>query len=319
MSTNIVRRRGAHAVTSLLLALLVGVLAGCSAAGSDSAPATGSKDGSSTIAEKAPQVATYVALGDSYTAAPLVPVTDVANGCFRSSGNYPALAAKALGSKLDDRSCGGADTTSFAQAQGPGIPAQKTALRADTDLVTVGFGGNDGAVFGTLINRCPALRSQDPGGAPCRTAMSSTGKDEMLAKLSADATTPHRGRRPGAPALPEGHGAARRLSPDRRRRPRLQPAAPRQGRLRLRRAREPCADRGRAGAAKASGSTYVDVWSASQGHDVCSADPWINGTVNDQKRAARFHPFAVEQAAVAALVEKAASGRFTLTLTPGGA
>ncbi len=61
------------------------------------------------------------------------------------------------------------------------------------------------------------------------------------------------------------------------------------------------------GAAKASGSTYVDVWSASQGHDVCSTDPWINGNVNDQKRAARFHPFAVEQAAVAKLVESAAS------------
>jgi len=61
------------------------------------------------------------------------------------------------------------------------------------------------------------------------------------------------------------------------------------------------------GAAKASGSTYVDVWSASQGHDVCSDDPWINGTVNDQKRAARYHPFAVEQEAVAKLVEAAVS------------
>ena len=35
----------------------------------------------------------YVALGDSYTAAPFVPLTDVADGCFRSSNNYPNLIA----------------------------------------------------------------------------------------------------------------------------------------------------------------------------------------------------------------------------------
>ena len=55
-------------------------------------------------------------------------------------------------------------------------------------------------------------------------------------------------------------------------------------------------------AAKATGSTYVDVWAASQGHDICSDDPWINGAVNDQKRAAAYHPFAAEQIAVADLV-----------------
>ena len=35
----------------------------------------------------------YVAMGDSYTAAPFVPLTDVAYGCFRSSNNYPKLVA----------------------------------------------------------------------------------------------------------------------------------------------------------------------------------------------------------------------------------
>ena len=55
-------------------------------------------------------------------------------------------------------------------------------------------------------------------------------------------------------------------------------------------------------AAKASDTTYVDVWAASQGHDICSDDPWINGSVDNEKRAARYHPFANEQAAVADLV-----------------
>ncbi len=50
---------------------------------------------------------------------------------------------------------------------------------------------------------------------------------------------------------------------------------------------------------------YVDVWSASQGHDVCSADPWINGQFTDPIRAAGFHPFANEQLAVAGLIGNA--------------
>lgn len=307
MSRNVTRQRLLRAATTLLLALLVWTLAGCSAAGRDSAPSTSSKDGSDSVAaEKPPEIANYVALGDSYTSAPLVPVTDVADGCFRSSGNYPTLAAKALGSQLADRSCAGADTASFATSQRPGIPAQRTALQADTDLVTVGFGGNDGAVFGTLINRCPALRSQDPGAAPCRAVMSSSGKDVMLARLAqtqrrltAVAKAVHR-LSPHAKVLLVGY-------------PQIVNADNVCSKLPLAKGDYAYAERvNRAlteaveGAAKASGSTYVDVWSASQGHDVCSDDPWINGTVNDQKRAARFHPFAVEQEAVAALVEKAA-------------
>ncbi len=307
MARNVTRQRALRAATALLLALLVWTLAGCSAAGSDSAHTTSSEDRSDSVAaEKPPEIVKYVALGDSYTAAPLVPVTDVANGCFRSSGNYPTLAAKALGSQLADRSCAGADTATFTGSQRPDIPAQKTALQADTDLVTVGFGGNDGAVFGTLINRCPALRSQDPGGAPCKDAMSSSGNDVMLARLAqtqrrltAVAKAVHR-LSPHAKVLLVGY-------------PQIVKADNVCSKLPLAKGDYAYAERvNRAlteaveGAAQASGSTYVDVWSASQGHDVCSDDPWINGTVNDQKRAARFHPFAVEQEAVAALVEKAA-------------
>ncbi|MET0840136.1 MAG: SGNH/GDSL hydrolase family protein, partial [Marmoricola sp.] len=264
MTTNDTRRRTLRTTTALLLALLVCLLAGCSTAGSNSASGSGSgsQGGSdSTPAEKEPEVATYVALGDSYTSAPLVPVTDVANGCFRSSGNYPTLAAKALGSQLADRSCGGADTTDFATSQGPGIPAQKTALQPDTELVTIGFGGNDGAVFGTLINRCPALRSQDPTGAPCQAAMSSAGKDEMLTRLAQTerrltrvAEQVHR-LSPKAKVLLVGY-------------PQIVDADHVCRKLPLAKGDYAYAERvNRAlteaveGAAKASGSTYVDVWS----------------------------------------------------------
>ena len=48
-----------------------------------------------------------------------MPVTDVANGCFRSSANYPSLVAKELGAKLDDHTCGGAQTADFHRSQFP--------------------------------------------------------------------------------------------------------------------------------------------------------------------------------------------------------
>lgn len=47
---------------------------------------------------------------------------------------------------------------------------------------------------------------------------------------------------------------------------------------------------------------YVDVWAASEGHDLCSDDPWIQGPVNDNRKALAYHPFAAEQQAVADLI-----------------
>ena len=82
------------------------------------------------------------------------------------------------------------------------------------------------------------------------------------------------------------------------------PARPR--RLRVRRAGELRTHRDAAqGREGRRSSQYVDVWAASKGHDICSADPWINGSVDNEKQAARYHPFAKEQAAVADLVVQA--------------
>jgi hypothetical protein len=58
-------------------------------------------------------------------------------------------------------------------------------------------------------------------------------------------------------------------------------------------------DRALSRAARRTGTPYLDLRSLSQGHEICSADPWVNGAVTDQQRAAAFHPFAEEQRAVA--------------------
>ena len=53
-------------------------------------------------AAAAPRFTNYVALGDSYTSAPFVPLPDLLSlGCVRSYSNYP----KQLAAKLQVRDC----------------------------------------------------------------------------------------------------------------------------------------------------------------------------------------------------------------------
>jgi hypothetical protein len=117
--------------------------------------------------------ASYVAMGDSYTSAPgVLPVSPSAPPeCGQSAANYPHLVAGALGLSLTDVSCSGAKTENFTVAQYPAQPPQFNALSASTDVVTVGMGGNDNNLFGTLVEGCTALDLGKPNkGAPCQKA-----------------------------------------------------------------------------------------------------------------------------------------------------
>lgn len=287
----------------LLVALLASVTA-CSSSPTDGGTPTTADSSSreSSAASREAATTTYAALGDSYSAAPLVPVTDVANGCFRSSNNYPALVAKALGATLDDRTCGGARTKDFATSQLTGVAPQLSAVTAKTTLVTVGIGGNDEDVFTTLVGRCTSLRGQDPTGSPCRASMTSSGQDTLLAALDrtqrniTTAVGAVKAKAPQAKILLVGY-------------PHIIAARSTCSQLPLAQGDYAYAEKinrrltdAVRGAARATGTTYVDVWRASKGHDICARVPWINGSVNDQRRAARYHPFAVEQQAVARLV-----------------
>ena len=114
-----------------------------------------------TLAAPAParaDPASYVALGDSYTSAPLVlPLSSGPLDCFRSAVNYPHLVASALGFALDDVSCGGADTGDMTTAQFADQPPQFDALTPSTQVVTVGIGGNDNGVFLNALISCGAI------------------------------------------------------------------------------------------------------------------------------------------------------------------
>jgi lysophospholipase L1-like esterase len=231
-----------------------------------------------------------------------VPVTDVANGCFRSSANYPALVARTLSAHLDDRSCGGAQVVHLATSQYPEVNAQLDAVRADTDVVTLGIGGNDQGLFAQLTDKCPELRASDPTGAPCRDEMHAGGGDLLRAGIAktgtavTDALREIHERAPQAQVLVVGYP---------------QIVSPGNACSKLPLARGDYAyvaginvalNTMLEKAASATRSTYVDVARASRGHDLCADDPWVNGSVTDQKRAAAYHPFAEEQVAVADLV-----------------
>lgn len=258
------------------------------------------------------RVARYVALGDSYTAAPEVPTTSPAGGCYRSDHNYPSLVAAALHPRMvADVSCSGAQTKDMTQSQMSGVAPQFDALSKDTDLVTVSIGGNDFSVFGTLVGYCPTLRASDPTGDPCRQAF--TNADGSNALFQDIAQTRQRDiavvreirqRAPharivvvGYPQIVPSHGTCPSLLP-------LADGDYSFGVQINRRLTDAMRD-----AARINHATYVDVWRASQGHSICSAHPWINGQYDDPTAAQPFHPFAVEQAAVAKLVVRAVAPR----------
>ncbi|MGZ4449195.1 MAG: SGNH/GDSL hydrolase family protein [Nocardioides sp.] len=293
------------------LAAVVAALAltGCSGGGSDAGAAPATTSTSPTTTPSAPaHVAfpTYVALGDSYTAAPLVPTTDTSNGCLRSSNNYPALVAAALpGTQLTDVSCSGADSASLVgvqQVSGNLQPAQFDALQEDTSLVTVGIGGNDDHLFATVIGTCSQLGRQHPQGSPCTDRFTHGGTDRLGKELDAIRTritaivTGIRDRSPKARIVVVGY-------------PQIVPASGTCPQLPLARGDYPYVRSVNVGLARAlqrgaaaGKADYVDLFAATAGHDICAKDPWINGATTDPSAALAFHPFAAEQQKAAQLV-----------------
>ncbi|WP_110238988.1 SGNH/GDSL hydrolase family protein [Nocardioides gilvus] len=301
-----VRRGLRRSFGAALLALTLAGTAACSTL-DDADPGSSSDDATSAVEDKIVTPKRYVALGDSFTSAPFVPDSFSAEGCFRSTGNYPALVAKELPeTEVVDVSCSGADTTHLTGPQstalGGQVPPQFEALTEETDLVTVGIGGNDFEVYGTMTSTCPTLAAEDQRGAPCRDEMRRGGKDTLLASIE------RTGKR--VTKVVEG---IRERSPDARillvNYPQLTPTKGRCEALPL--ARGDYAYSVEVGGrldsvlrdvAEQTEVELVDLWSASEGHDICSDEPWTNGSLTDFARALEYHPFAEGQRAAADLV-----------------
>jgi lysophospholipase L1-like esterase len=265
----------------------------------------------------APRFTKYVALGDSYTSAPLVPLPDLLSlGCARSYSNYPKQLAGALGvSRFTDVSCGGADTTNMTQPQstilGTAAP-QFDALTPDTDLVTLGIGGNDFGVFGDIIGTCPGLRASDPTGAPCREHFTVNGVDTLRERIEQTQTRIAivvqgiRARSPQATIVLVGYP---KIAPEHGTCPSILPFA--DGDYSYLYSIEQALNAAVADAAAAGGATYVDTFTPSTGHDACAPDgqAWIQGKDINVLRALNYHPRFEGEAGMAALTYKTLTGR----------
>src|ERR1700749_3552021 len=127
--------------------------------------------------------ASYVALGDSYTAGPFIPdQTGSPGGCPRASNDYSAGGATPIGaSSYTNVSCSGATTADMTQPQSVTLgtnPPQFGALSASTTVVTVGIGGND-IGFYNILKTCAEESLTNPFGSPCKSHYTAGGTDQL--------------------------------------------------------------------------------------------------------------------------------------------
>ena len=242
----------------------------------------------------------YVALGDSYTSAPYVYLTDVADGCVRSDHDYPSLVARALHvRRFSDVSCAGATTRDLTHRQvtfadrGLSVPPQLRAVGAGTDLVTLGIGGNDFGIF-DLLRSCA---TSELACLPATVVPEIRRDIAALRPRLVRTLELVQHRAPGATVLLVGYP---KIAPDHGSCPDLPGLTPTALRMLNRLNRR--LDDAMSAAARDAGARYVDVYRASIGHDICAKVPWVNGIHTDTSRAAAMHPFGVEQRAVARLI-----------------
>jgi lysophospholipase L1-like esterase len=239
----------------------------------------------SRSADQQPEIGRYVALGDSYTAGPLIPTTEPAGGCFRSDHDYPHLLTRLVRvGTLVDVSCAGATTHDLSHSQhlygGRTAPPQLASVNAATDLVTLGIGGNDFGLFGDLL----ACTRRHPGRcSPRRGAAAIADLPRIGSRVTAALHAVH-DRAPGANVMLVGY---LRLVPGRGSCPRLGLSA--EGRLAARRVSR-LLDITLSAAAQAGQATYIDAYRLSAGHDLCAARPWVNGRTARHGQGLAYHP-----------------------------
>ena len=237
------------------------------------------------LAQAASSPLRYVALGDSYSAASGVLPPDVLAPpeCLRSVRNYPHVVADATGAQLEDVTCGAAETSHFFASQYPGVPPQLDAVEQDTQLVTMTIGGNDSGVFIDTILDCGTAGLLTLGqGSPCKDRYGSSFEDTINSTTYPSLVKSLNAVRAKAPAarvailgypwiMPASGGCFDKM-----------PIA--QGDVPYVRGIQAALNDAVRRAAAATGSTYVDFNTVSNGHDACKPlgvrwiEPVLQGT-----------------------------------------
>ncbi len=283
---------------SLLIAALVLAATGCSADG-----ASGDADvlPDPVVDTEVTSTIDYVAMGDSFSAGPFIGTmrTDP-EGCARSRSNYPAFLADWLDvASYTDVTCSAATTADLYAPMtlfngGTTVP-QIDAVSADTDLVTIGMGGNDFGIYDGLIT-CQKSGSACPVAQLGADARKVAGRIEQAVKRITRVAPDAQVYVVGYPDILPTEGTCNAVGASAEV---LGPVTDIAGLLNasLRKG------------AEAAGASYVDMEAVSDGHDVCAKGrAWVNGPRFRAGIAAPFHPKINGMRAVATEVFRQVTG-----------
>lgn len=237
----------------------------------------------------------YVAMGDSFAAAPGVPEPGEPDGCHKSTNNYPAVLARRLhAATFTDVTCSGATTDdiySRGQQTSDGVVGrQLDAVGAATELVTITIGANDVGLAGDA-ETCEA---QLPDPKPCTGKFVVGDVDRISRSIVAQVPVwasmidGVRAKAPRARVILVGYGLFIRPKgcyPD-------QPILPDDANY-LQSKIDELDDRQRQLATE-KGIEYFDPRPLSQGHDMCAPpdERYVEGYVTTN-RAVPLHPTAL--------------------------
>lgn len=251
--------------------------------------------------------ASYVALGDSYSADVFVRPWSTDDGCGRSFRNYPHQVAEQLGLHLTDVTCGAAEVEDGILGPQPSSkllgppsvppeggwperPAQVEALHHDTAYVSVGIGGNT-LGFGNIVAQCLERGLNTLGfGTPCTTYYTtgegSTWLAGKFAQLDAQFTqmmTEIRHRAPNAEVAVVGYPAIVPTGSSCSWGTWRQLGTVAKGDMPWLDSLERSLNSLIAEQAEVHGATYVDTYGPSTGHGVCEggAQKWMYGVKDD--------------------------------------
>jgi GDSL-like Lipase/Acylhydrolase family len=316
-----------HAASVAILALAPLAAAGCSAASAGASQpqkasarpvaftatgATGAQDSASARrADSVGQVTgPIVALGDSYTAGDMLPLDLTARplGCLRSTRSYPVLVARALHDRLglSDVACTGAGWKAMTTAEHTSTadnPPQLTALTPGTQLVMLTLGGDDLGFMNTL-RLCMRLSWTKPWGSPCQQHFTAGGPDQLAALVTAEgprittALTQVHAQAPSAEVILVGYPD---MFPQRGS---CWPVVPiTAGDVAYLRGIEGKLNAVLRASAQATGTTFIDAYTPSIGHDFCADGDtrYVEGLVPGSLTAP-FHLNARGHSAVATLI-----------------
>ena len=242
----------------------------------------------------------FVAMGDSFAAAPGVPETAAPRGCHKSTNNYPAILARRIdATRFEDVTCSGAttdDVLNRSQKTDHGLVArQLDVVGPPTDLITITIGANDIGLAGDAES-CQ-VEAADP--KPCTARLVVDNVDRLSRSIVTQLpiwTTlidQLRALAPRARIIMVGYGIFIRPGgcyPE-------QPILARDANYLQSKVDE--LDDRQQQLATEKGIEYFDTRSISQGHDMCAApaERYVEGFVSDNG-SVPLHPTALGAAAL---------------------